>query len=105
MWVNFNSVSILCFTEERMLYLQLQEVMWVKIDVINCVAPCFFVWKDEFLDLSQEIPILTAVFHDFSQPHSAALKYYILLGHDILSSTSVLINFSLWLIIPPWSNV
>jgi len=64
---------------------------------IECDQLCsyvFGVWKDHISNLGQEIPILTAVFHGSSQPHWAVLKY-VLLGHDILSSTLVLINFSL----------
>jgi hypothetical protein len=65
---------------------------------IECDQLCssvFCVWKDHISNLGQEIPILTAIFHGSSQPHWALLKYYILFGHDILSSTLVLINFSL----------
>jgi hypothetical protein len=63
---------------------------------IECDQLCssvFCVWKDHISDLGQKKAILTAVFRGSSQPHWAVLKYYVLFCHDILSSTSVLINF------------
>ena len=63
---------------------------------IKCDQLCssmFCVWKNHISNLGQEIPVLTSVFHGSSQPHWAVQNYYVLLGHGILSSTLVLINF------------
>lgn len=71
------------------------EVIQLNIECDQLSSSMFCVWKDHISNLGQEIPILTAVCHGYSQPHWALLKYYVLFGRDILPSTSVLINFSL----------
>lgn len=55
MWVNFNSVCILCITEEHMFYLQMQEVVQMNIKCDQLCSSLFCVWGDHFSNLGQEI--------------------------------------------------
>jgi hypothetical protein len=72
--VNFNSVSILCISEEGTPYLQVQEVMWMKIKCDEWLA-AFFVFGMTRAQISgRRSPTLTAVFHGFSHPHCAVLE-------------------------------